>query len=536
MNIKELVRKAAQEKYPNNKYVKDRIESELGYFDKNDWLKQIEILLKIKEIYKGQNVYIFPIGLLSLYLLELEYINPMPAHYYEPNKKTIIFDNSASYGVDLPKKDGFHRDGFDITGEYILNLKSNNAFRLYLYEKHSDLVKDLIGNIYPFKSRIISWNAEEISYGSTIITFKDSFADNFLGTDLIKQIDVDDFLLSLNPKKQNLKDIMRFFLDDNIEVLDEIKSFGEMVELSAILRLTRKANVEVKKTLNPKFPRTREDIFLYLKNNGYSAEESAKLANDISFGKNTDLNIKDKMIKKYLQSFSFITPKAFILHLYLRDYFIALNLNKEENKLFDEWKTKHKEFVPDGLVNVNSYVFARPKITVILKEVNAKNSFDLMSFVRKGAEGGKTWNNISRWIANILYDKDYDEVDYMGEKERKKYLAPISVINLKKTPGGGTANNSEIDKFAKADREFIKKQLEIYDPDIIICGGTGDMLIESVLNLDNNNWIYLSNYLSYLIYKDKLIVKTYHPDSRISKKDLSENVALPIKDILKNKK
>ena len=407
----------------------------------------------------------------------------MPAHYYNPKTKEIIFDDSVSYGVDLPKKDGFHRDGFDITGEYILNLKSNNAFRLYLNEKHSDLVKDLIGNIYPFKSRMVSWNAEEISYGSTIITFKDSFADNFLGTDLIKQIDVDDFLLSLNPK----------------------------------------------------FPRTRKDIFLYLKNNGYSYEESAKLTNEISFGKNTDLNIKDSMIKKYLQSFSHITTKAFVLHLYLRDYFIALNLKEEENQLFDEWKIKYKEFVPDGLANVNSYVFARPKITVILKEVNAKNSFDLMNFLRKGAEGGKTWNNISRWVANILYDKDYHEVDYIGEKEIKKYLAPISVINLKKTPGGGTAHNSEIAKFAKSDKEFIKKQVKIYDPDIIICGGTGDIFIQDILDLNTSNWTYVSDYFSYLIYKNKIIVRTYHPDSRISKKDLFKNVALPIRDLLNNK-
>lgn len=107
---------------------------------------------------------------------------------------------------------------------------------------------------------------------------------------------------------------------------------------------------------------------------------------------------------------------------YSSRFFIALNLKKEETKLFDEWKTKHKEFVPDGLVNVNSYVFARPKITVILKEVNAKNSFDLMNFLRKGAEGGKTWNNTSRWVANMLYGKDYDKIDYIGEKERKNIL------------------------------------------------------------------------------------------------------------------
>lgn len=76
MNIRELVINNANAKYPNNDYVSERVEKELHYFEKNKWFNEIEIILKIKEKIKDQNVYVFPIGLLSLYLLDLEYINP----------------------------------------------------------------------------------------------------------------------------------------------------------------------------------------------------------------------------------------------------------------------------------------------------------------------------------------------------------------------------------------------------------------------------------------------------------------------------
>lgn len=44
MNIGELIRKNASEKYPNNDYVSERVEKELNYFEKNKWFKDIEII------------------------------------------------------------------------------------------------------------------------------------------------------------------------------------------------------------------------------------------------------------------------------------------------------------------------------------------------------------------------------------------------------------------------------------------------------------------------------------------------------------
>lgn len=132
-------------------------------------------------------------------------------------------------------------------------------------------------------------------------------------------------------------------------------------------------------------------------------------------------------------------------------------------------------------------------------------------------------------------DIDFDTIEDLDKYDRKKYLAPISVINLKKTPRKTTSNDSGIDKFAKDDREFIKNQVEIYRPDLIICGGSGHIFIKNILNLDTSSWTYVSDYLSYLIYNDTIIVKTYNPACRKSKKDLFENIVSPIRDILNNK-
>lgn len=541
MNIRELVINNANVKYPNNDYVSERVEKELYYFEKNKWFEDIEIILKIKENIKDQNVYVFPIGLLSLYLLDLEYINPMPAHYYNTKTKEIVFDDSVSYGVDLPKKTGLHRDGFDIPEDYALNINSEDTFKLYLHESHYELVKGILGNSNPYKSEKSKlWsNSEEVSFGSTKILFNTPAADNYLGKNLDKVINVEDFLKYKTMHYQNK--VGDYFNDI---LTDDVESFDDMVELKALMLLNVKDFTGTHKAFSDsKYPKTREDISLYLKNNGYSPKDAAQIAFEISFVKNPIVDIQDKDLKKYFESCKYVASKASVLHLFLRDYcngfyYEILGQKEKQNKLFSEWKKKYKYFSPDGIVDFYSYNNASLEITFILKETNEKEEdggYDLTEFLRDGAVGGGIWNNVSRFSAGIIFKKNFEEVKDLDKYDREKYLAPISVINLKKTPGRATSIDSEIDKFAKEDREYIKKQVEICRPDLIICGGTGDIFIKNILNLNTNSWTYVSDYLSYLIYNDTIIVKTFHPACRKSKKDLFENIVLPIRDILNNK-
>ncbi|WP_297812356.1 hypothetical protein [uncultured Finegoldia sp.] len=289
MNIRELVINNANAKYPNNDYVSERVEKELHYFEKNKWFKDIEIILKIKKNIKDQNVYVFPIGLLSLYLLDLEYINPMPAHYYNHEAKEIIFDDSVSYGVDLPKKTGLHRDGFDIPEDYALNLNREDTFQLYLHKSNFELVKDILGNSTPYRlEKSKRWpNSQEISFSSTQILFNTPAADNYLGNNLNRDIDVEDFL---KYKNIHYNYTIGDYFDDIIR--NKVESFYEMLELSALILLSVKPNTGTHKAFSDfKYPKTREDISLYLKNHGYSPKDAAQIAFEISFGKNPIVDI-----------------------------------------------------------------------------------------------------------------------------------------------------------------------------------------------------------------------------------------------------
>lgn len=319
MIIREAVEKKAREKYSDNSYVKNRIEKELDYFEKNDRFKEIETLLKIKKIIKDQNVFVFPTGMLSLYLLDLDFINPMPAHYYNSNTKDIIFDDSALYGVDLPIKEGFYRDGFNITEEYVLNLTKDLHFEVYLYEKYIDIVKEIVSESFDItveteESKENGYK-EMIYFAKTSIIFNDYSVEEFFGKNLQRDVSLENFSKYLS------EDAANRLMEDEAKSI-KINSFKDMVEILALskLSLTDGSN-KFEEFVASKFPKTREDIFIYFNKEGYSLEESSDLAYKISFGQNPKLDIKDEEIKKYFESIQYAWSKAVIVSIFLRDYF-----------------------------------------------------------------------------------------------------------------------------------------------------------------------------------------------------------------------
>ena len=319
MIIREAVENKAREKYSDNSYVKDRIEKELDYFEKNDIFKEIETILKVKEGIKDQNVFVFPTGMLSLYLLDLDFINPMPAHYYNSTTKEVVFDDSALYGVDLPINEDLHRDGFDITEEYILNLKKDLHFEMYLYEKYIDIVKEIVSESFDItveteESKENGYK-ERVYFGKTSIIFNDYSVEEFFGKNLQRDVSLEDFSKYLS------EDAVKRLVGDEAKSI-KINSFKDMVEILALSKLSLvDCSNKFEEFIASKFPKTREDIFIFLNKEGYSLEESSDLAYKISFGQNPKLDIKDEEIKKYFASIQYAWSKAVIVSIFLRDYF-----------------------------------------------------------------------------------------------------------------------------------------------------------------------------------------------------------------------
>ena len=169
-----------------------------------------------------------------------------------------------------------------------------------------------------------------------------------------------------------------------------------------------------------------------------------------------------------------------------------MNIHEEENQLFDDWKEKRKDrsgFVRDGVVCATAYSKSDPKIAIILKEPHGDNGGDirnwLKSFDRPGAD--ITWDSVARWVCGIrcvINNKvipDWQEMNAsnkgaVGSKKFKKFkiknIKSICAINLKKVPGGGTANYTDVEQIAMDDKDMLREQYKIYDPDLTICAGT----------------------------------------------------------------
>ncbi len=84
------------------------------------------------------------------------------------------------------------------------------------------------------------------------------------------------------------------------------------------------------------------------------------------------------------------------------------------------------------------------KLLFVLKEVNSDvGGWDLREYLGERNERPQTWNNITRWVMGIRSLKEdlhWEKLEKIDTKLRIKTLKSIAAINLKKSPGGHTAN------------------------------------------------------------------------------------------------
>ena len=180
-------------------------------------------------------------------------------------------------------------------------------------------------------------------------------------------------------------------------------------------------------------------------------------------------------------------------------------------KLFSQWgKEVNGKFVPDGIINLKKWEKANKKILVILKETNDFDNYGLNDLIDKNINNSKsgiwkglTWHNIGRISYKLLNSNaSFEE----AHKKRKEILRYISVMNIKKTPGKNKSNYKVIQYNANKYGNYIKEEIEIINPDIVILGGTYKFL-KNILNLER---------ITENLYKEKgndkrIYIKCYHP-------------------------
>ena len=219
-------------------------------------------------------------------------------------------------------------------------------------------------------------------------------------------------------------------------------------------------------------------------------------------------------------------------------------LTENENDLFENWSQEvgGKPFVQDGAVDPESHENCRVKLVFVLKEVNDPDGarWDLREFL-KGGGRASTWNNVARWVEGIEtvverrrthgdfadevipWETLVDRSREQKEEQRKKWLRKIVVVNLKKTPGGGSTDYDELEEAVNRDRIRIEQQLSLYTPDyVIMCGSrVSDLLVgaestsRGIYAHDDQAWQRTARGIWYREIGTTRFIAYWHPQARL---------------------
>lgn len=203
-----------------------------------------------------------------------------------------------------------------------------------------------------------------------------------------------------------------------------------------------------------------------------------------------------------------------------------MTIKEQEKRLFDRWKSsrKYQYFIADGVFDETEWLRQERKILFVLKEANWKNeSVDMCEWVmsEKSPTYWKSWNNIARWTKALLEGGEYPR--RVSRADKTFWLKKTAFLNLKKPGGSARSSDKEIRDYARKDAGFIREQIGLYTPDIIICCGRGegknaDILYEYVFAGDTlSRWqepIGIYNYYFVKLNGEEKqipVVSFYHP-------------------------
>ena len=184
--------------------------------------------------------------------------------------------------------------------------------------------------------------------------------------------------------------------------------------------------------------------------------------------------------------------------------------NEKLEKLFTDWQNKepngtidHSDrFIKDGVVCPEKWFSQEVRPLFLFKEAYTtkgdKEMKDLIKdhLIRTDKPIDKMWERVSDWTRGLMFLSETGEILPFASQEKIKfygneYIQKIAVINVKKSSGKSESNDENLKKYAKNDSKEIFEQLELCDPTLIICGYTGQYLIEALrlngVNVETKN-------------------------------------------------
>lgn len=205
-----------------------------------------------------------------------------------------------------------------------------------------------------------------------------------------------------------------------------------------------------------------------------------------------------------------------------------INISQELASLMREWSESHriqgmKNFISDGAVNADTYQNCCPKIAFFLKEAYSREdncNWSLTEWLNSGALT-RMWSTVSEWTYGIRNTTEtiIPPKPQLANEEKTKWLQTIAVVNVKKSNGESCSSYEDLLQYTKNDILYLKRELEILAPDIIVCGNNSSMLRAIYESSIQDNIVHTDSCIDcefmrkngYAIIRNQIILDFYHP-------------------------
>ena len=246
-----------------------------------------------------------------------------------------------------------------------------------------------------------------------------------------------------------------------------------------------------------------------------------------------------------------------------------INYNKLLDVLFESWIESYDEkdrerFCHDGLMRKNSSELdinelwhnAKRRVMFILKDCPDGWGYDTRDLLQQQdvneLRHGKFFSNLAKLFYGILRNQADDRwndkrVDADMQNVIKAWQTePFAFIEAKKLAGDKNVLKQEMESALKRDESFLKKELDILKPNIIVCCGADDSQFDFITKcvfanktpktLGSQDYPSKSNpsCLHYYPEDEVAVIKSYHPSAIKEEWMILERVFSPFSSLLHN--
>jgi len=83
----------------------------------------------------------------------------------------------------------------------------------------------------------------------------------------------------------------------------------------------------------------------------------------------------------------------------------------------------------------------------------------------------------------------------------------------------GTSNYYKIKNYAIRDKDFLKEEFELINPDIVVCGNTGDYYGDIIYGEDSSEALINDSKCYCYKHGNRLVIEFYHPSTRSEERE-----------------